>query len=59
VEAEAQLAVLQDDLAAERAELERIEVRDQRQAADAEAARSVLAEQRWADPASHGEGWRR
>ena len=56
VEAEAQLAVLQDDLAAERAELERIEAREQRQAADAEAARSVLAAQRWADPASHGEG---
>jgi circadian clock protein KaiC len=56
VEAEAQLAVLQDDLAAERAELERIEVREQRQAADAEAARSALAEQRWADPASYGEG---
>ena len=56
VEAEAQLAVLQDDLAAERAELERIEAREQRQAADAEADRSVLAAQRWADPASHGEG---
>jgi circadian clock protein KaiC len=56
VEAEAQLAVLQDDLAAERAELERIEARERRQAADTEAARSALAEQRWADPASHGEG---
>ena len=56
VEAEAQLAVLQDDLAAERAELERIEAREQRQAADAEAARSALSEQRWADPASQGEG---
>ena len=56
VEAEAQLAVLQDDLAAERAELERIEAREQRLAADAEADRSVLAAQRWADPASHGEG---
>jgi circadian clock protein KaiC len=56
VEAEAQLAVLQDDLAAERAELERIEARDQRQVADAAADRSALAEQRWADPASHGDG---
>ena len=56
VEAEAQLAVLQDDLAAERAELERIEAREHRQAADAEAARSVLAAQRWADPASYAEG---
>ena len=58
VEAEARLAVLQDDLAAERAELDRIETREQRQAADAEAARSVLAAQRWADPASYGEGAR-
>jgi hypothetical protein len=48
--------VLQDDLAAERAELERIEARDQRQVADAAADRSALAEQRWADPASYGEG---
>ena len=55
MEAEAQLAVLQDDLAAERAELERIEAREQRQVADAEADRSALAEQRWADPTSHGE----
>ena len=56
VEAEARLAVLQDDLAAERAELERIEAREQRQAADAEASRSALAEQRWADPVSDGGG---
>ena len=56
VEAEARLAVLQDDLAAERAELERIGAREQRQAADAEAARVVLAAQRWADPAADGEG---
>ena len=56
VEAEARLAVLQDDLAAERAELERIEAREQRQAADAEAARSALAAQRWADPVSDGGG---
>jgi circadian clock protein KaiC len=56
VEAEARLAVLQDDLAAERAELERIEAREQRQAADTEAARSALAARRWADPASQGEG---
>jgi len=56
VEAEAQLAVLQDDLTAERAELERIEAREQRKAADAEAAQSALAAYRWADPASHGEG---
>ena len=56
VEAEAKLAVLQDDLAAERAELERIDTHEQRQATDAKAARSALAEQRWADPASHGDG---
>ena len=56
VEAEARLAVLQDDLAAERAELERIEAREQREAVDAEAARSALAARRWADPASDGGG---
>ncbi len=54
VEAEARLTVLKDELAGERAELERIEAREQRQAADAEADRSVLAAQRWADP--YGEG---
>jgi len=58
VEAEARLTVLQDDLAAERAELERIEMREQRQVADDEADRSALAAQRWADPASYGEGER-
>ena len=55
VETETRLTVLQEDLAAERAELERIEAREQRQAADAEADRVVLAAQRWADPASYGE----
>ena len=49
VQAEAQLTVLQDDIAAERAELGRIEAREQRQAADGEAARSALASRRWAD----------
>ncbi len=55
LEGEAQLAVLQDELGAERAELERIDVREQRQAADADAARSALAARRWADSASRGE----
>jgi circadian clock protein KaiC len=49
VEGEAQFAVLQDEVAADRAELERIAGREQRQAADAEADRSALASQRWAD----------
>ncbi len=55
-EAEARLTVLQEDLTAERAELERIEAREQRQAADAEADRVVLAAQRWADPVADGGG---
>ena len=55
VEGEAQFAVLQDEVAADRAELERIAGREQRQAADAEADRSALASQRWADSAPRGE----
>ncbi|HTP17722.1 MAG TPA: circadian clock protein KaiC [Streptosporangiaceae bacterium] len=58
VEAEARLAVLQDELAAQRAEFERIQERERRQASDAEADRSALAARRWADPASPGEGER-
>jgi circadian clock protein KaiC len=49
-EGEAQLAVLQDELAAEKAEAERIDERQQRQATDAEADRSAMASRRWADP---------
>ena len=54
-EGEAKFAVLQDEVAADRTELERIAGREQRQAADAEADRSALASQRWADSASRDE----
>jgi hypothetical protein len=47
--------VLQDEVAADRTELERIAGREQRQAADAEADRSALASQRWADSAPRDE----
>ena len=50
-EGEAKSAVLQDEVAANRAELERIAGREQRQSADAKADRSALASQRWADSA--------
>ncbi len=50
VEREAQLALLQDELAAERAELERLDVREQRHTAAAEADQSAMAARRWADP---------
>ena len=56
MERESQLALLQDELAAERAELQRSGKRGQRQVADAEAARSALASRRWADPAPGDEG---
>jgi circadian clock protein KaiC len=55
VEGEAKSAELQDEVAADRAELERIAGREQRQAADAEADRSALASQRWADSAPRDE----
>ncbi len=58
VEGEAQLAVLQDELSAERAELERIAGREERHAADAEAARSAMAARRWADSAQRDEAQR-
>ena len=58
MEGEAQLAVLQDELAAGRAELDRIDLNRRRQATDAEAARLAMASRRWADPAS-GEGEQR
>jgi len=51
VEREAQLGLLQDELAADRAELERLDVRKQKQVADAEADQSALSAWRWADPA--------
>ena len=59
MEGETQLALLQDDLAAERDELKRIDIRGQRQAADAEATRSAMSSRRWADPAPGDEGGQR
>ena len=50
-EREAQLGVLQDELVADRAELEQLDAREHNQMADAEADQSALAAQRWADPA--------
>ena len=58
VEGEAKSAELQEEVAADRAELERIAGREQRQAADAEADRSALASQRWADSAPRDEAKR-
>ena len=48
---QAQLAALQDELAAQQAELERIAGREERLAADAQAAQLAMAAQRRADPA--------
>ena len=51
VQGQAQLAVLQEELAAQQAELEQIASREARLAADAKATRAALAAQRRADPA--------
>jgi circadian clock protein KaiC len=51
VEREAQLGVLQDELVADRAELERLDAREQNRISDTEADQSALAAQRWADSA--------
>ncbi len=51
VEREAQLGLLQDELVADRAELERLDVGEKNQMADAEADQSAMAAQRWADSA--------
>ena len=48
-ERDAQLAVLQDELAADRAELERLDLAEQRHTAAAEADQSAMAARRWAD----------
>ncbi len=58
IEGEARLAVLQDELAAEKAEIDRIETRQQRQAADAAEDRAAMASRRWADQASDERGQR-
>jgi circadian clock protein KaiC len=48
-EREAHLAAVQDQLAAERAEIDQIDLGGRREAADAEADRSAMAMRRWAD----------
>ncbi len=55
VEHESQLGLLQDELVAARAELERLDVGEQNQMADAKADQSALAAQRWADYVPPGE----
>jgi len=59
LEREAQLALQQDMLAAERAELERIDERGRHQVTDAKATRSAMSSRRWADPAPGDEGGQR
>ena len=49
---QAQLAALHDEIASDETELKRIADRQERQAADAEAARQAMGDQRWADPAA-------
>jgi circadian clock protein KaiC len=50
-EREAHLVALQDQLSAERAEFDRMDRRERRQAAEAEADRQSMATRRWADTA--------
>ncbi len=59
VASEARLAMLQEEIASDRAEIERIDGHQQRQAADADADRSAMASQRWADPAPRDDGGQR
>jgi circadian clock protein KaiC len=49
VEREAHLVTVQDELDADRAEIDRIDLREGNQAADTEADRSAMATRRWAD----------
>jgi circadian clock protein KaiC len=53
-EREAHLVAVQDQLAAERAEFDRIDRRERRQAAEAETDRQSMATRRWADAPSNG-----
>ena len=55
MEREAHLLAVQDQLAAERAELDRIDLRERHDAADAEADRSAMETRRWADVPSDSE----
>ena len=55
IETEAHLVAMQDQLDAEQAEIDRIDLRERDQAADTEADRSAMAARRWADnPSSNG-----
>ena len=53
-EGEAHLVAVQDQLAAERAEIDRIDRRERRQVAEAETDRQSMATKRWADAPSNG-----
>ena len=53
-EGEAHLVAVQDHLAAERAEIDRIDRRERRQVAEAETDRQSMATKRWADAPSNG-----
>ena len=58
VEREARLSLLQDELAADKAEIDRINRRQQRQVADVEEDRAAMASRRWADQAEDERGQR-
>ena len=58
MEREAHLVAVQDQLDAERAEIDRIDLRGRHEAADAKADRSAMATRRWADGPHSGEGRR-
>jgi len=58
VEREAHLVAVQDELDADRAEIDRIDVREGHQAADTQADRSAMATRRWADAAPSNGGRR-
>jgi circadian clock protein KaiC len=53
-EGEAHLVAVQDQLAAERAEIDRIDRRERRQVAEAKTDRQSMAAKRWADAPSNG-----
>jgi circadian clock protein KaiC len=53
IEREAHLAATQDQLDAERTEINRIDLREGHQVADTEADRSTMAARRWADASPH------
>ena len=55
-EREAHLAAVQGQLAADRAEIERIDLGEQQRTADVRTHRLAMATQRWADAPGHGDG---